>query len=84
MIFQKDCQNKNSNQIKVFKQGCQRHLTKLHKMKNTQSKIKSIKVGKQSGATYCFGRKDYMKNFRPQGVKMTNKIFREKCHCVVC
>ena len=53
-------------------------------MKNTQSKIKSIKVGKQSGATYCFGRKDYMKNFRPQEVKMTNKIFREKCHCVVC
>ena len=24
-------------------------------MKNTQSKIKAIQVGKQSGTTYCFG-----------------------------
>ena len=39
-------------------------------MKNTQSKIKPIKVGKQSGTTYCFGCKDYTKNFRPQEVKM--------------
>ena len=43
-------------------------------MKNTQSKIKPIKIGKQSGTTYCFGCKDYTKNFRPQEVKMTNKI----------
>ena len=40
-------------------------------MKNTQSKIKPIKIGKQSGTTYCFGCKDYTKNFRPQEVKMT-------------
>ena len=33
-------------------------------MKNTQSKIKPIKVGKQSGATYCFWCKDYTKNFK--------------------
>ena len=39
-------------------------------MKNTQSKIKPIKVGKQSGTTYCFGCKDYTKNFRPEKVKM--------------
>ena len=39
--------------------GCQKHLTKLQKMKNTQSKIEPIKIGKQSGATYCFGCKDY-------------------------
>ena len=50
-------------------------------MKNTQSKIKPIKIGKQSGTTYCFGCKDYTKNFRPQEVKMINK---EKSHCVVC
>ena len=43
-------------------------------MKNTKSKIKPIKIGKQSGTTYCFGCKDYTKNFRPQEVKMTNKI----------
>ena len=53
-------------------------------MKNTQSKIKPIKVVKQSGTTYCFGCKDYMKNFRPEKVKMINKVLREKSHCVVC
>ena len=53
-------------------------------MKNTQSKIKPIKVEKQSGATCYFGCKDYTKNFRPEKVKMTNKVLREKSHCVVC
>ena len=53
-------------------------------MKNTQSKIKAIQVGKQSGATYCFGCKDYTKNFTPKKVKMTNKVLREKSYCVVC
>ena len=40
-------------------------------MKNTKSKIKPIKIGKQSGTTYCFGCKDYTKNVRAQEVKMT-------------
>ena len=31
-------------------------------MKNTKSKIKPIKIGKQSGTTYSFGCKDYTKN----------------------
>ena len=53
-------------------------------MKNTKSKTKPIKIGKQSGTRYCFGCKDYTKNFSPQELKMTNKIFREKPHCVVC
>ena len=53
-------------------------------MKNTKSKIKPIKIGKQSGTTCCFGCKDYMKNFRSQEVKMANKVLREKSHCVVC
>ena len=35
-------------------------------MKNTQSRIKPVKIGKQSETTYCFGCKDYTKNFRPQ------------------
>ena len=50
-------------------------------MKNRKSKIKPIKIGKQSGTAYCFGCKDYMKNFRPQEVKMTNKVRREKSYC---
>ena len=53
-------------------------------MKNTKSKIKPIEIGKESGTTYCFRRKDYTKNFRPQEVKITNKVLREKSQCVVC
>ena len=53
-------------------------------MKNTQSKIKPLKVGKQFGTMYCFGCKDYTKNFRPHEVKMTNKVLRKKFHLVVC
>ena len=53
-------------------------------MKNKQSKIKPIKIGKQSEPTYFFGCKDYTKNFRPQEVKMKNNVLREKSHCVVC
>ena len=46
-------------------------------MKNTQWKIKPTKVGKQSGTTYCFGCKHYRKNFRPEKVKIINKVLRE-------
>ena len=63
---------------------CQKHFTKLQKKKNTQSNIKPIKAGKQYGRTYCLGRKDYTKNFRPEKVKMINKVLRKKSHCVVC
>ena len=52
-------------------------------MKNTQSEIKPIKIGKRLGTMYCFGCKDYTQNFRPQEVKMTNKVLREKSNCVV-
>ena len=47
-------------------------------MKNTQLKIKAIKTGKKIGC------KDYTDNFKPQEVKMTNKVLREKSNCVVC
>ena len=61
-----------------------KHFTKLQKKKNTKSKIKPIKIGKPPGTTYCFGCKDYTKKFTPEKVKLTNKILREKSHCVVC
>ena len=64
--------------------GCQKHFTKLQKMKNTQSEIKPIKIGKRLGTTYCLRCKDYMLNFRAGKVKMANKVLREKSHCVVC
>ena len=53
-------------------------------MKNTQSKIKPIKTGKELGTTYCLGCKDFTHNFRPQEEQMTNKVLREKSNCVVC
>ena len=46
-------------------------------MKNTQSKIKPIKIGKQSATTYCFGCKDCTHNFRPEKVKITNKVLKK-------
>ena len=63
---------------------CQKHFTKLQKMKNTQSEIKLIKTGKKPETTYCFGWKDFTHNFKPQEIKMTNKVLREKSNCVVC
>ena len=68
----------------MFKIDCQKHFTKLQKMKNTISNIKPIKIRKQLGTTYCFGCKDYANNFRPEKLKMTSKILREKSHCVIC
>ena len=52
--------------------------------KSLLSNLKPIKTGKKSGTTYCFGCKDYTKNFRPEKVNMTNKEVREKCCCIVC
>ena len=63
--------------------GCQKHFTKLRKVKNTKSKIKSIKIGKQRRTTYCFGCKDYTQNFRSEKLKITNKVLREKSQCVI-
>ena len=53
-------------------------------MKNIRSKIKPIKIGKQSETTYCFGCKDYTQNYRPEKVKMIYKVLRVESHCVVC
>ena len=53
-------------------------------MKNTQSKIKPIKTGKEIGIMYCLGWKDCTNNFKSQKVKITNKILAEKSKCIVC
>ena len=71
-------QVKPPNKNRVFKIKSQKHPIKLQKMKNTKSKIKLINIGKRPITTYCFGCKDFTHNFRPQEVKMTNKVFREK------
>ena len=46
-------------------------------MKNIWSKTKPIKTGKQSETTYCLGCKDYAQTFRPEKVKMTNRVIRK-------
>ena len=53
-------------------------------MKNTQSKIKRIKTEKYFEITCCLGCKDFMHNFRPQEVKMVNKMLKEKSSCIAC
>ena len=58
--------------------------TKLQNTKNTQSKIKQIKTGKELGTTYCLWCKDFTHNYRPQEVKMTNKVVGEISDCAVC
>ena len=45
---------------------------------------KPIKTGKQTETTYCLGCKDFTHNFRPQEVKTTNIVLREKSNCIVC
>ena len=52
--------------------------------KSVPSDLKPIETGKKPGTTYCFGCKDNAKNFRPEKVKITNKVVREKSHCIVC
>ena len=53
-------------------------------MKNTQSKIKLIKTKKELGTMPCLWCKDCTHNFKPQDVKMTNKVLREKSNWIVC
>ena len=53
-------------------------------MKNIQSKIKAIKLGKRPGTTYCLDCKDYTRNFRLKEVKMMSKVLRQKSNCLVC
>ena len=68
--------------MKVYKLS-KKYFTKLEKMRNTQLKVKSIKFGKELGTKYCLECKDFTHNFRPQKVKTTNKVLREKSNCVV-
>ena len=49
---------------------------RLQRMKNTQSKIEPIKTGKKLETMHCLECKDYTDNFKPQEVKMTNKVLR--------
>ena len=43
---------------------------------------KTDKIGKRLKTT-CFECKDYAHIFRPEKVKMTNKVLREKSNCII-
>ena len=63
---------------------CQKNTARLQRIKNTLSKIKPTKTGREIGTMYCLGCKDYTHNFKSQEVKMTNKVLREKSNYVIC
>ena len=53
-------------------------------MTTVPSKIKPIKTGKKKiKTTYCLGSENYTHNFKPQEVKMRNKVLRVKSNGVV-
>ena len=54
-----------------------KNTSQIIKNENMRLKIKPIKLGKQSGTTYCFGCKDFTHNFRPEKVKMTIKYLEK-------
>ena len=60
-----------------------KNIARLQRRK-TQLKIKPIKHGKKPRTMYCLGCKDYTDDFKPQEIKMTNKVLREKSNYVVC
>ena len=75
----------NSIQSKCFKQIVKKNNTaRLQKMKNIQSNLKLIKTGKEIGTTCSLGCTDCTHNFKPQEIKMTDKILRQKSNCIVC
>ena len=76
----KNLKNSCIDKIKRIKTICQRH----YQITKNEIKIKLIKLGKQPGTKYYLECKDFTHNFRPQEVKMTNKVLREKSNCVVC
>ena len=47
--------------------------------KNTArlQRMKPIKTGKEIGANYCLECKDYTHNFKPQEIKITNKVLEK-------
>ena len=62
--------------LKTFYQNKknEKHTTKNETNKNWKTNWNNV----------LFWCKDYTQNFGPEKVKMTNKVLREKSHCVVC
>ena len=83
-MLELEFKSNHSITTKTLKRVVKKNFPHCKTWKTQNQKIKPVKIGKQSGTMYCFGCKDDTKNFRPQEVKVTNKVLREKSHCVVC
>ena len=78
-LLELEFKSNHSIKSKCLKRYCQITKNKKYTIKN-----KTYKNWEKIGATYCSGCKDYTHNFKPQEIKMTNKVRREKSKCVVC
>ena len=65
----------------MFKMDCQ---NKYYLQYIDIINVRPIKTRKKIGTSYCLGCKDYTNNFKPQEIKMANKVLREKSNCVLC
>ena len=61
----------HSIKSKCLKWIVKKIMPKILGTKNTKSKIKLIKSGKEIRTTYCLGFKDYTESFNPQEVKIS-------------
>ena len=69
----------------MFKMGCWKNTANNIKHEKQTIKNKTNRAQrKKSGIMYCLRCKDYTDKFKPQEVKMTNKVPRKKSNCVVC
>ena len=62
----------------MFKMDCQKNTTNNIRHQKCAIKDKMDKNWEKTGTTYCLGCKDYADNFKPQKIKMINKMLREK------
>ena len=83
-LLELEFKSNHSIKSKCLKWVAKKNTANNKRHKNTQSRITPIKTTKKIGAAYCLRCKDYTHKFKPQEIKMTNKMLREKSNCVVC
>ena len=67
----------------MFKIDCQKNTTHNIRHEKHVIKNKTDKNWGKNGPTYCLQFKYYTDNFKPQEIKMTNKVLGEKPNCFV-
>ena len=77
-LLELEFKSNHSIKSKCLKRTVQKVLPDYREWKNTQPNIKPIKTGEKVVQRIVYD------NFKPQEVKMTNKVLGEKSNCVVC